>query len=277
MNRNPHPPRWLLTSAGAALMLTGLSAMAQQRPADDHDGDAGGDKLQLMLGAGAMSGPKYPGSDTRETRALPLVSARYGRFFFGGAPGTGVPLGLGVNLLQDSPWRLGVVLGPDIRKPRRESDAPQLKGLGDIASTPHVGAFASYSQAWWSLRGNVVTDAGGKHEGTTAGLEFEGRYPLTQSLFLSAGPGLSWADQRHTQTFFGINATQAANSGLARYDVKSGVNAFKFSMGIEYRIDARWFITGRATVERLRGDAKSSPITLQASPYTLGVFSGYRF
>jgi outer membrane protein len=266
-------PRWRLASTGAALLLTGLTAAAQDRRADDH----GGNQLQLVVGLGAMSAPKYPGSDLRETRALPLISARYGRYFFGGAPGTGVPLGLGVDLVENSPWRFGLVLGPDIRKPRRESDAPQLKGLGDIAATPHAGLFGGYTQGGWILRGNVVTDAGGKHEGTTAGLELEGRYRYTDSLLLSAGPGLSWADQRHTQTYYGINATQAASSGLPRYDVKAGVNAWKFTMGIEYRIDARWFITGRATVERLRGDAKASPITLQSSPYSIGVFSGYRY
>jgi outer membrane protein len=264
--------RWRLASAGASLLLTGLGATAQERPAD-----AGGDTLQLTLGAGVVSVPKYPGSSDRETRALPLINLRYGRYFLGGAPGTGVPLGLGVDLVEDPNWRLGVVLGPDLRKPRKASDDARLTGLGDIDATTHLGLFGGYSERWWSLRGNVLSDVGGNHEGTTASLDLEGRYPLGDRVVLSAGPGLTWADKRYTQTFFGVDATQAANSGLAPYQASAGVSSVKFSLGVEYRIDTHWFVSARASIESLRGDARSSPITTQTSPHTIGVFGGYRF
>ncbi len=271
--RRRNENRWIQASAGAAFFLTCLSATAQVRPADDDDGD----HWQLAVGAGVISLPKYPGSSARETRALPLLSARYGRYFVGGVPGTGVPLGAGLDFLEDTHWRLGVVLGPDLRKPRKASDDPRLKGLGDIDSTTHLALFSSYSQSWWSLRGNVVSDVGGKHEGTTASLELEGRYPLTERLFLSAGPGLRWSDKRYTQAFFGVDATQATDSGLARYEANAGLNALTFSLGLEYRIDPHWFINSRASIESLRGDARHSPITSDASPHSVGVFGGYRF
>ncbi len=272
VNHRKSKNRWMLATAGASLMLTWLSAAAQERPADDD-----GDNLQLTAGVGVMSAPKYPGSSVRETRALPLINARYGRYFLGGAPGTGVPLGLGVNLVEDPRWRLGVIVGRDLRKPRQASDDSRLAGLGDIDSTTHLGLFGGYSQSWWSVRGNVVSDAGGKHEGTTASLELEGRYRLTERLVLSGGPGLTWADKKHTQTFFGVNATQAANSGLAPYDANAGLSSLQISLGLEYRIDSHWFVSARASQESLRGDARRSPITLQASPHTFGVFGGYRF
>jgi outer membrane protein len=282
MNPTNKKHRWMLASAGAALLLTCLNATAQGRAAhdDDDDGDGdgrGGSGLQLIAGAAVLSGPKYPGSSVRQTEVIPLLGARYGRYFVGGAPDTGVPFGLGANLLQGSPWRLGVVLGPDFKKPRKASDDPRLVGLGDVAATTHLGLFGGYSQPGWSLRGNVLSDAGGKHQGTTASLELEGKFTLTDRLVLSAGPGLRWADKRYTQTFFGVDATQAAQSGRARYDTNAGLNTLKFSVGLEYRIDPRWFVSARAAVESLRGDARSSPVTAENSPYTLGVFTGYRF
>jgi outer membrane protein len=270
-NRTTNHP-WMLMSTAAALALTCFSAAAQDRPTPDDEGTP-----QLALGLGVVSGPKYPGSSVRETRALPLISARYGRFFIGGAPETGVPLGVGANLFEDSNWRLGVVVGRDLKSPRKASDDPRLTGLGDIASTTHLGVFGSYTQDGWSLRGNVLSDVGGEHEGTTANLELVGKYQLTDQLSLSAGPGLAWANKRYTQTFFGVDATQAANSGLTPYDANSGLNSVKFSLGLEYRIDRHWFVSALASVESLRGDARSSPITSDTSPHTIGVFAGYRF
>ncbi len=272
-NDRKRKTRFIPASAGAALLLTCLSALAQSRPADEDDGD----KLHLTLGAGVISIPKYPGASERETKVLPLINARYGRYFVGGVPGAGVPLGVGVNLVEDSGWRLGAVLGPDLITPRKASDAPRLTGLGDIPSTTHVGLFGSYSQDWWSMRSSIVTDAGGKHEGTTANIELEGKYVLSERITLSAGPGLTWADKRYTQTFFGVNATQAANSGLSPYNANGGLNALKFSLGVDYRIDPHWFISARASIESLRGDARGSPITSQTSPHIIAVFSGYHF
>ncbi len=271
MNTRKTNHRWTLANTGAALLLTCLSATAQERPADMGEG------LQLVLGAGVINGPKYPGSSVTETRPLPLISAHYGRYFVGSEPGSGVPVGLGVNLIEDSRWRFGAVVGPDLRSPRKESYDSRLRGLGDVDTTVHAGAFGSYSQDWWSVRGNVLSDVGGKHEGTTASLELEGRYQLTDRVVLSAGPGLTWADKHYTRTFFGIDGTQAANSGLARFDAGAGLNSLRFSLGAEYRIDSHWFVSARASVQSLRGDAKDSPITAKATPHTIGIFAGYRF
>ena len=93
---------------------------------------------KFVVGIGAINQPRFPGSSENTTRVLPVIGAEYGRVFLGGAPGAGIPAGLGVYLYRDSRWTLGVGLGQDLIKPRREADSPRLHGLGDIASTPHV-------------------------------------------------------------------------------------------------------------------------------------------
>jgi outer membrane protein len=252
-------------------LLTALPAGAQERPSDESD------SWQFTLGAGAISRPKFPGSSSRETLGIPLVNASYGRYFLGGAPGTGLPFGLGARLVNTPEWQFGVVLGPDIRKPRKESDDARLKGLGDISSTAHAGLFGGYRHGWFGVRGNVITDAGGKHEGTLASLEFEARYELLPGLSVSAGPGLTWADRKYTQTFFGIDAAQSANSGRSEYSAQAGVNSLRFSVGADYHIDSHWFVGGRVEAARLHGDARNSPITESASQNSYSIFSGYRF
>ena len=50
--------------------------------------------LRVTLGAGVGTGPAYPGSGERRSRALPVVNARWGRWFLGPVPG-GTGLGIG--------------------------------------------------------------------------------------------------------------------------------------------------------------------------------------
>ena len=208
---------------------------------------------------------------------MPLVSVSYGRFFFGGIPGGGIPAGLGVNLVDSGDWKFGVGLGYDLRSPRKESDDARLTGLGDIAKTPHATLFGSYGHDWYKVRANVVTDIGGKHEGTQASLEFEGKYHLSPQFALSAGPGLTWADKKYTQTFFGVTSAQSATSGLAPHSATSGLNSLQFSIGAEYAYSRDVLFGARASFGTLRRDARSSPITSSTSQNTLGLFGIYRF
>jgi outer membrane protein len=261
----------VVVASGAASLLAASPAWAQEHPSGE------GDSWQFTLGAGAISGPKYPGSSRSETRAIPLLSASYGRYFLGGAPGAGVPFGIGARLVDTPDWKFGVVLGTDIRKPRQESDDARLTGLGDISATSHVGIFGSYAHDWYGVRANLLTDAGGKHEGTTASVELDARYALTPALMLSAGPAFTWADRKHMQTFFGVDAAQSANSGLAQYAPRAGVDSLRFSIGADYRIDSHWFVGARVAAVSLRGDARNSPITASTSQNTFSIFSGYHF
>ncbi len=273
-----------LTRSGAAAVTAGLACLiacrgaAAQPPVDpEASPDAGPDAWKFSVGLGVVTHPKYPGSSERKTDALPLFSANYGRFFIGGLPDAGVPLGLGVTLLQDGPWRAGLGLGADLQKPRKESDSSRLTGLGDIDGTVSGSVFASYDAGFVFARGNLITDIGGKGEGTRVNLDLDARYRLLPQLMLSAGPGITWADRKYTQTFFGVTAAQSASSGLAQHDASSGVNSLRFGVGANYQLTPRWGLGARATFSSLRGDAGDSPITEKKSQTSFGLFTSYRF
>ncbi len=235
------------------------------------------DNWQFTIGAGVVNGPEYPGAADNKTKAVPLINATYGRYFIGGMPGTGVPFGVGANLYQDQQWRVGVAVGAGLGKAREESDDVRLRGLGDIDGTARGGMFASYTGSWYGVRANVMTDIGGKDQGTLASFDLEGRYVPLKGLMLTAGPGFTWADNKYTSTFFSIDAAQSVRSGLARYDAKSGVNSVRFSVGANYRLTPNWSLNARVTASELRGDAAKSPITADKSQTTVGLFSAYRF
>jgi outer membrane protein len=235
------------------------------------------DSWRFTIGAGVISRPEYPGSDKTKVEALPLLSATYGRYFIGAAPGAAVPAGLGAYLYQDDHWRFGIAAGGGFSKPRKESDDPRLRGLGDIDITARGSMFASYTIDWFTVRGNVSSDIGGNHQGILASLDLEGKYRPTDRLTLIAGPGITWADSEYTRTFFGIDAAQSSASGRPQYRTSSGINTLRLSFGAEYRMTPNWNLGARATAATLRGDAADSPITADKSQNTFGIFTSYRF
>ena len=258
-----------LTSLG---FLLPACAVAQVTPMPVSD-----EAWQFSVGGGVFYRPEYPGSRDMEFTAVPLASANYGRFFLGGTPAAGTPLGLGAFLIRNEAWRVGVVIGGDLDKPREASDAPLLEGWGDIRATALASAFVTYSHQWLSVRAVTVSDIGGHDQGTRVALDLEGRYSPTDGLVLSAGPGVVWSSSDYMQTFFGINAEQSAIAGVPQYDANSGVSLLRFSLGATYRISERWSAGARATAGWLQGDAADSPVTEDKSQNVYGVFVNYQF
>ena len=253
-----------------ALVLSTSVALAQEEQAEKK-------QWQVTLGAGVVSVPDYPGSDSDKIEAVPLLSARYGRFFLGGVPGTPSPAGLGAYLYEDDSWTVGAIVSGDVIDPRQESDDARLRGLGDIDPTAHAGLFASYKIGWLTLRASALSDIGGNEQGTIASFDAEATYRPTPRLVLSAGPGVRWANAEHTQTFFGIDAEQAAGSSFTEYTAGGGANLVRFSLGAQYQLTQHWGLGARASAGRLEGDAADSPIVEDKNQNSYALFVSYRF
>jgi outer membrane protein len=235
------------------------------------------DKWKFILGGGVINEARYPGSRDYFTHGLPLVSVSYGRYFFGGAPGGGTPAGAGAYLVHTENWAVGIDIGAGVRKPRRASDAPILRGWGDIPGTARGGMFASYTRDWVSVRGSVSDDLGGHHEGVLASLAVEAKYHATPHLTLSIGPEVTWVNGQYANTFFGINSAQSAIAGIAPYRVKSGVNTVGGSAGATYMLTNHWSLGAHVGYGKLQGDAADSPVTTDNTQRVYGAFFMYRF
>ena len=262
---------YFLLAAAALVASVPVGALAQ--PAAPADADA----WQGAVGGGVVSSPAYPGSASAKTEFVPLLLLSKGPVFIGGAPGTGVPLGVGYNFYQTPQIRLGVTVGGGLSKLRKEADFARLSGLGDIDNTVRGSIFGSYNTAFFGLRGNIATDLSGNKLGTLVSIDADARGKLTEQLSVSAGPGLTWADSSYSQTVFGINAEQSAASNRPAYTAKSGINSVRFTVGADYRIDTQWGVRAFVTTARLQGDAANSPITEKRSQNSAGAFVSYRF
>jgi MipA family protein len=254
-----------------ALLACGFvaAALAQQQEGDDGS-------VRVTLGGGVGIVPKYPGAEDYRLRAVPIIGVSYGRFFAGGDAGTDGP-GVGVNLLRDPNWRLGLALAPGFDRARRESDHPSLQGLGDIDRATRAVLFGGYTWRWLSAQLRLASDISGKDQGTLAFFDLTARYPASERLTLSAGPGVTWASDDYMTTFFGVTPAQAAASTLPAYDARAGLHAVRFAIGASYRIDARWNVFARLGTARLIGDAEESPITRDRNQNLAAVFASYRF
>jgi outer membrane protein len=234
------------------------------------------DDWKFTLGGGLINGARYPGSRYDFTRGIPLLGVSYDRFFFGAVPGGGTPAGAGAYLLHTEHWAIGLDVGGDVRKPRRATDDPVLRGWGDIPSTAHGGMFVSYTRDWLSVRG-AVSDAMAHHEGVVASLAVEAKYHPTQRLTLSIGPELTWVNNQYAGTFFGIDAAQSQIAGVAPYRARGGINTVGGSAGARYLLTDHWSLGAHVSYGELQGDAADSPVTTDKTQRTYSAFVSFQF
>lgn len=255
--------------AGATVSLTLLAAA---QPALAQDGDVGKPDWGLTLGVGTMMAPSYLGSDDYDVSALPLIDLRYADRIF-----LSTRDGLGANLLRDGNFSAGPVL--KYRFGRDQDDDDALRGLGNIDPAGEAGAFVKYSVAKLSMGAELRQGFGG-HEAVIGEVWLNRRFDLNEKLDLSIGPKLTLASSDFTETYFGIDAGQAARSGYRRYDADGAFISYGLNAALGYKLTRQTRLGVFAGIEQISGDAADSPIVDQAGSATqarLGLTISYSF
>jgi len=256
---------------GALLAAPALAQSGLAPQAAPALGQPRGDTWRVNLGAGMLFAPDYPGSnDWRVTPVLaPEVRSPGDRFFLSFRDG------LGANLLRDGGFTAGLVLRPRFGRDQDDNDA--LRGMGDIRLAGEGGAFLSWGDQDWLLRGEVRQGFGG-HSGVLADARLDRIVRLRPDLIFSAGPRLTWGSGDFAETWFGVDADQSRRSGYQRFTPKdywfAGVAA-----GATWVASDRWAVIAFGEVGRILGDSADSPLVDRGSA-TQGVFgltAVYRF
>lgn len=260
------PAALAMTATLAMLATTSLAAGIEQAP-----------RWEATLGAGVAYVPQFVGSEQSWARPMPLVGAKYGRLVFGDVPGATSPASFGIRAVETDAWSAGTFMSYDLGDPRRDSKFDHLQGLGDIKASGHAGLFASYQVGWLQLTGSAQSDIGGKDQGVTASFQAMAQLPLGQRLMLAAGPSVTWGNAEHMRTWFAVDATQSANSGLAQHTAKAGVRSVDVAATAMFQLTERWSVAAHAAASRLQRDAAHSPIVEQATQATYATFFTYRY
>jgi outer membrane scaffolding protein for murein synthesis (MipA/OmpV family) len=261
----------LLEARAADLYENGEAAI--QTPAAFDQGRFGGISQKLsdwdvMVGAGAMYAPKFEGSDEFEIIPVPMVSATFGRV-------TVDPDGLTINVLESNGFEFTLNGGYEFGGGRKESDSRHLRGLGNIDAGGIVGGQVSYEMGPMEFYAKVDKTFGGS-DGLLGQVGANVSHHLDRFI-LSAGASATFADGKHMESYFGVNAAQSARSGLQRHDAGAGLKRFDVEASVTYMATENWFVLGQAGVGFLTGDAKDSPIVQDHVQPSAMMLVGYKF
>lgn len=261
------------TAVLAAAALLAAQAAALPAAAQSTGNMAAGDNFKLTVGGGALYQPTYLGSDHYDVDPLPLFDLRYADRYF-----LSTRDGLGANLApQDSNLKFGPVV--KYRFARDQDDDDALRGMGDVDAAGEAGGFVHYDLRPFKLGAEVRQGFGG-HDGVVSDLFANWSTNLSNTLMLTVGPRATIASKDFNQTYFGVDAGQAARTGYRQYNPDSAYYSYGLGANLTYMLTDRVSLGTFAGVDRIGGDAADSPLVDQAGSPTqarFGITLGYSF
>lgn len=200
-----------------------------------------------------------------------------------------VPEGIGWNAINADGWKAGPVARVRFGRDEDNGGSPfqvaggsdALIGMGDIDASVEAGGFVEKrfgSKRQWEIGARVVRGFGG-YEGTVADFSLNHRLRYGGTI-ASFGPRISLASAGFMRPYFGIDAVQSANTGLAQYDPGGGILSYGMGGTVVRPLGRRSAITVISSIERLGGEPASSPLVRergQRMQYSIGVAYGFRF
>jgi len=206
--------------------------------------------------------------------AGPTVDIRYrDRFFLS----TGE--GIGMNVLTGPNWRIGFAAAYDLGR-RAADDLGHLSGMGNINPAPSlrlIGQYAISKSFPLVLSADLRRNFGGDN-GWIGDLGAYMPMPGSSEKFAwFAGPTMTIADSRYMNSWFGVNAQQAAQSGYRQYHASAGIRSVGFGVSANLTVTKHWIVSADGAFQQLVGSAAHSPITQTRASGVFDVSVIYEF
>jgi MipA family protein len=212
------------------------------------------------LGLGAAVAPDYEGSD--DYKGVPLWNLRVGNLYH---PDTYVHV-LGTtlksNFLPSDHWRLGIS-GRYIPE-RNDVDDNRVNELQNVDASGMLGVMGGYDfiagpQRDLGVMIDVKTDVSSDN-GTLATLQGFYNSVLGPRSRFGLSVDTTWADDNYMSSYFGVNGSNAARSGLHQFHASEGLKDAGVTVSYSYAFGERWGVTVLGRYDRLLNDAADSPI-----------------
>lgn len=226
------------------------------------------------IGPGVIVAPWFEGSANYRVLPIPNIDLRYKRdkFFLSARDG------IGATLLDSDGFKAGPILR--YRFARDGGDGGYLFGMGSVPFTLEGGGFARYDLPWIGAKVEVRRGLGG-HNGLILDAQLDGKVKLANTVFLSAGPRLSFTDATYNQAYFGVDGTQSVNSGYAQYYPGAGLRSAGVGASLAWRITDALSFVAFGSYSRLGDIAANSPIVTgpggSRDQFLVGSALSYRF
>lgn len=241
-----------------ALLLAALAfptaASAQSR---DH----------VTLGVGAGVVPEYQGSEDYRFLPIPVIDAQSGQFF------ASLRNGIGVNVIEIGPLTAGASVA--LVGGYRRRDVPD--GVRRVSTTAGGRLFANLKFDKLSFTVGATKAVAGGTRGVVADASLSYALPLSDRITVIPTVGTSWANGKHMNRYFGIEAGEAIDSGLPFYRAGSSFKDVSGLVTASYRLDAHWSLGATGGITRLLGDAADSPLNERRWQPSGFMFIAYTF
>ncbi|WP_042698036.1 MipA/OmpV family protein [Azospirillum sp. B506] len=247
--------------AACALAAVALAEVAAGTPraalADGATAEPAAGGSTLALGAGVVAQPAYPGAARTDWSAAPYLSAEFGQSLAIDSLD-----GVRVTVLHEGILSLGAIARYQPGRSSRSLPA-RLRGLNGLSDTAELGGFATVESGPLSL--DLVGTEEVRHGRRGAVLEAHAALSLplgdpAEQQGFSLGPFVKAANQSYLQRNFGVDAGQAAATGLDGFSPHAGVDLAGLEANGAVNLIDRWSVRGFASWGRMVGSASNSPI-----------------
>jgi len=244
-----------------------VAAQPQRPPTKEWD---------IRAGAGVMVRPTFDGSDRYRARPLPFVTVNWRDTV------TFDQTGLNAQLRRKD-YRVGMGLTFDGGREEQDtggifaSGDDRLLGMGDIDFALGIRGFASWQLGPLELGTTVTKFIGDQNDGILGRANLSMPLLLGPTFRLIPSISVSWADEKYTQTFFGITPLQASRSRFARFDAGSGFQDARAGVNLVYSFHRNWVANFNVGIVHLLGDSADSPISLSDISVTGMALVAYQF
>jgi outer membrane protein len=278
-----------IVRAAAALCVSCLLARpAAAQAGRESPGSERPPDWTVSIGGAVLVVPRYEGSSSVTSIALPYLNVTFRDRAFLSFPGEG----LGVYLVKAGPLRIGTALnlswGRFERYPSYEDSGlkqkpdPVLKGWGHVDPAPELRAYLLLRAGPVGLEASARHAVGGG-DGTLVVFAASAQFPEGPRFLIPFEISLTWADASYNQTFFGVTATQsalAAENGvsIAPYAVGAGLKSASLGSGLVWIVSRHWSVSAHVSASPLLdGDIRSSPVVQQSVMVSVMVLAAHTF
>lgn len=229
----------------------------------------------VMVGIGPRTKAAFPGADHNKVLPLPVVNVwRDSERFPISTPDESFGLALIGKRGRTS-------FGPTFGFATQRKGKDAIEGLSDVGFGVELGGFAeTFVAPMLRVRGEV-RQAIGAHKGLTADMSVDGVVrSQNDKLTVTVGPRVRWGNGKYNRGYFGVDAEDAAATGLDYYKPSSGLYAYGAMTGAYYQFNDQWGMFGYAGYDRLTGDAAKSPIVTEVgsrNQFSAGIAATYKF
>ena len=276
-----------------ALALAAVSSAAcAQMPATNTMPDGSRD---MYVGLGGVAKPRYEGGSERETAFLPVLQVQWSNGLFVSGMRAGIHLSRAPQLefgpllelqpRRDAEGEGDSIGGPDLVRFSMVAAPPaapvgnRLAGMPAIHSRVQGGGFLNYYLTPdWRFTSSLLYGAGNARNGLKLELGVQRlAIELGAHHRLALDAGLTFANRRYNNAFFGVGETDSFNSANPVFDAAGGLKDVHLGARWNWAWSPSWMLTSGVQAMRLQGSARMSPLVERPNNLTVSTAIAYRF